>query len=234
MLVAGSFVNGLSFVFLWLFGSHLIYWNSSLKQALNKLPMIIYGIWASAFVLLFSFYGLNDLHWLFVEDAFSRYFIGFPGALISGIALFYHAADTDTLMLKSVTIKMRVLGFFFILYGILAGLVVSQKSFFPANIINRMTFFSIFGFPVEIGRAFSAVTITIFVVILIRIFEWETKRRLDRLTQKQVIHQHRNELGREIHDVILQHMFVIGLQINESIRKEDDASKIESLKKNQE
>ncbi len=231
LLVSGSFFNGLSFVFLWLFGAHLIYWSSYWRQILKRMPLVIYGVWVSAFIILFSYFGLDSLHWLFIEDIFSRYFIGFPGALITGIALFHHAKDTDNLMLKTVAMKMRALGFFFVLYGCLAGLVVSQKNFFPSNIINRVTFYSLLGFPVEVGRAFSAIAITILVVNLIRIFEWETKRRLDRLTQKQVIHQHRSEFGREIHDVIIQHMFVIGLQINGMISNEDDPEKEDSLKK---
>jgi len=84
---------------------------------------------------------------------------------------------------------------------------------------------SLTGIPIEIGRASMAVAITILVVNIIRIFEWENMRKIQRLTLQQVSIQQRNDLGRELHDGIVQHMFVTGLKLEEVISQETNPEK---------
>ncbi len=222
LFALGTFTNGLSFVFLWLFGAGLmVHWIESLQKKIRRMPWIIFGAWAAAFGAAFSVYGTSRLHWLFLEDIFSRYFIGFPGAMLTMYALFVNARDLHSLKLTRASLKMKSLAILFAAYGIFAGLVVDDKSFFPSNLINKTNFINVTGFPVEIGRAAAAIAITLLFVNIIRIFEWENERIMGRLMKQQTVTQQRSEMGRELHDVILQNMFVTGLKLEELIERED-------------
>lgn len=222
LFALGTFTNGLSFVFLWLFGAkQLVHLKRPVQVWLNRLPWIIFGAWTIAFGAALLVYGTSQLHWLFLEDIFSRYFIGFPGAMLAVYALLVNARDLQLLQLGRASLKMKSLAVFFGAYGFFAGLVVDDKGFFPNSVINKTQFLQLTGFPVEIGRAASAVTITLLFVNLIRIFEWENERKMKRLMKQQALTQQRTEMGRELHDVIVQHMFATGLKLEELMDRQD-------------
>ena len=230
LFALGTFTNGLSFVFLWVFGACLLQKGSErFRLKLRQVPWIIFGGWAIAFAAAYTVYGTSQLHWIFLEDIFSRYFIGFPGAALTVYALFLHARQLHELNLSKAALKMKALAAAFAAYGFFAGLIVDEKGFFPSTILNKTAFYHVAGFPVEVGRAASAIAITLLFVNLIRIFEWENERNLKRLTRQQTIAQQRSELGRELHDVIVQHLFVTGLKLEELIDLEDHPQHLQAL-----
>ena len=210
-------LNAISFTFLLVFGVKLLFDTQKRYRVYKYLPLIILGIWLVGFSLVFvNFQGFNQRHilrWIFTEDVMSRYFIGIPANVITSYALYKNAKMMYKLRLKRIAIKFNILAVSFALYGFFAGVVVDKRRFFPANIINKVLFYRVFGFPVELGRATSAVLITVFFIGAIDIFRWETNKKISILTNQQIASQERRKLGIELHDGIIQSLFATGLLV---------------------
>ncbi|SES97808.1 Signal transduction histidine kinase [Natronincola peptidivorans] len=229
LLVLGTFTNGLSFAFLWTFGVSLLEKKGRTKRILLGLPWLLFSIWLAAFLVSYAIYDTTYLHWVIVEDIMSRYFIGLPGAFVSAYALKKNADAMRAINLNSVAIKLHGMAFFFALYGLLAGAVVDSRGFFLANYLNKALFLRIFGFPVELGRAASAIGITILFVGVVKIFKWEIDKRIERLTKQQAASQERKKLGQELHDVIIQNLFATGLQVENLMEVETRPKQLENF-----
>lgn len=229
LLVLGTFTNGLSFIFLWIFGAKLLQKKGKVKILIKGLPWFLFGMWFVGFFISYSIYQTTSLHWIFVEDIMSRYFIGLPAALISAFALNKNAKAMENLKLNSVAMKLNGMALLFGLYAFFAGAIVDNKSFFPSNILNKIFFLRTFGFPVELGRAFAAVGITILFVGVIKIFKWEIDKKIERLSKQQIISQERRKLGQELHDVIIQNLFATGLHVENLIEIETRPEHRENL-----
>ena len=67
----------------------------------------------------------------------------------------------------------------FTIYGILSGLVVPRGDFFPANWLNTDSFFLTIHIPVQVFRAALAIIAAISVNGMIKIFNWESRRKLE-------------------------------------------------------
>ena len=213
--------NAISFTFLWTFGLKL--WSEDKKHYrwFKYIPWLIFIFWSIGFALIFV--GVLDLshsqifRLIFVEDIISRYFIGIPANVITSFALYKNAQLMYRLRLKKIAMKFNLMAIFFGLYGFFAGVIVERRDFFPANIFNRITFFRLMGFPVELARATSAIMITIFFIGAIDLFRWETNQKIAILTKQQITSQERRKLGIELHDGIIQSLFATGLLVENLI-----------------
>ncbi len=106
-----------------------------------------------------------------------RYFFGFPGALLTGIGLlrFYRAIRADFALNLFAPLQLATAGF--LLYGVLAGLVVNGDPAFSAWLPTREGFLVRFGFPVEVLRALCAVLISIGIIRVLYRLNLESRRR---------------------------------------------------------
>jgi len=229
LLVLGTFTNALSFAFLWMFGARLLQTKGKVKLLIEGLPWLLFGLWLLGAVVSYSIYQTTTLHWIFIEDTLSRYFIGFPGAVISAYALYKNAITMKSLNIYRAALKLKAMAVAFFLYGILAGVVVKNNRFFPSNIINRENFFNLLGFPVELGRGIAAVVITVLFVSVIKVFQWEINKKIKRLTKHQIVSNERKKMGQELHDVIIQNLFATGMQVEKVIAMEPKAESVEDL-----
>jgi signal transduction histidine kinase len=82
----------------------------------------------------------------------------------------------------------------FFIYGVLAGLVVNEGSFFPANIINQNVFNSIIILPVQLIRSICAVAIAVNISIILNVFK--TERMIENQNLMNNISKTNNELHR--------------------------------------
>ncbi|MFT9493527.1 sensor histidine kinase [Anaerosolibacter sp.] len=222
-------LNAISFAFLWVFGIKLFEYNEKVKKTLKSLPWIIFAGWLICYFIIPLVYenDIMSIRWL--QSASGRYFLGFPGAVFTSVALFRNAKTMQYMGFTRVSYKIKGLAVLFAAYAILAGLVVRKINFFPANIINTELFRMVFGFPVELGRAVTAIGITMLFVGIIDVFKWETNKKIAILTEQQAASMERRKLGREMHDVVLQDLFVSGLQLENMIEDENCTSRKEDL-----
>ncbi|MDF2840180.1 MAG: hypothetical protein K0Q99_952 [Clostridia bacterium] len=226
-LMAAVLLNALSFTILLYFGIKVIDYKGRGNLQLKWLPWLIFVVW------LF-FYGSSTISNGEISfrtnldfDTLCRYFIGFPAAILTASALFYNAKAFETMKLRKTALKFRLLAASFISYGIFAGLLVNERDFFPANIINKQAFLELFGFPVELGRMLSAICITILFIVIIDIFRLENDIIMQNLMQERVASQERRRLGRDLHDGIIQDLFASGLQL-ENLLEENDVNFLHS------
>lgn len=235
MFALAIYLNSLSFSFLWRFGAELAEYEGTFKGIIKRLPYIVSAFWAVEFVY---FYWVKEsflFHWFFVDDVMNRYFLGLPGSLITGYAIYKNAKALQLLNYKKIAARLKGISYLFLLYGILAGLIVDERSFFPANILNRQMFMNIFKFPVEVGRTAAAISITVLFILVIDIFRLETKHKLARLSRQYAAGQERRKLGRELHDVIIQNLFATGLVVEnliESSENQQDKDMLLHIKSN--
>ncbi len=229
LIVIATFLNSLSFAFLWGFGVKLLGYKGKHKKIFNRLPWLVFTVWFVGFIISYSVFKTDRLHWLFVEDTTSRYFIGLPGAMITALALYKNAKYLSNINLKDIAIKLNGMSMLFFIYGVFAGVIVEKSNFLPASIINKDLFYQLFRFPVELARAISATGITVLFISAIDIFIWETNLKIAMLSKVQLISKERKKLGQELHDGIIQNLFATGLQVESLIDMETDKEKQENL-----
>ena len=123
---------------------------------------------------------------LFAQDfwqtgsTWTRYLYGFPGAVLSGIGfVLYYKGERERLEPLRVGKYFYLSGGLFCAYGLLGGLVVPPGGFFPANWLNTTSFRETVGVPVQVFRLFIALGSAWGVVSVLRIFNWESRIRLE-------------------------------------------------------
>jgi len=202
-----------SFGLLMQFGIMLLVEHHPYRRVLSLLPSLV----TAAFVLLLLFREFSpqaDLPGLTDVRIAARYFLGFPAALLSAWGLIRQVP----VLRKDQSRYVRYLtgaAVCFVLYGILAGLVVSEREFFPANMINETTFFAVFRQPVEVGRALAMLGVTVCIIELLDIFHQETQRRLRLAEQDRALLREREQIGRDLHDGIMQTLYGTGLGVKQ-------------------
>ncbi|MBL8025318.1 MAG: hypothetical protein JNL74_02845 [Fibrobacteres bacterium] len=208
------FIGKISYVFLFLFGLSL------LKSLYPKVKAIYYAIlFAHIFMMTGLFvYGIArnfDAIWFLRTDYTARYFAAFPGAILSGIGIWlYKDADEIQDFKKDLLpIWFKSCAVLFWCYAILAGLIVKEGTFFPADIINTTTFKDMTGLPVQVFRAACAIGLSIFIVRILRLFEYERSRKLEKAYSEivRISTDEQERIGRDIHDDLCQE--ITGIQL---------------------
>ncbi|WP_026477759.1 sensor histidine kinase [Alkaliphilus transvaalensis] len=225
LIVIATFLNALSFTFLWAFGIKLRAYKGRYEKLNNSLPWVIFTLWFLGFIFSYHYYRTDILQWLFIEDTISRYFIGLPGALMAAFALNKNANYFLKLKLRDISFKLKGMALLFLLYSIFAGIIVDKSNFYPAHLINKELFYTVFKFPVEVARASSAIGITLLFISVIDIFRWETNQKIEMLSKIQLISKERRKLGRELHDGMIQNLFATGLLVENLIDVEENEEK---------
>jgi len=219
--MAAVVINALSFSILLFFGIRVIDYKGKGHSQLKWLPWIIFIVWLIFYENSTISNGEISFRINLDFDALGRYFIGLPAAILTASALYHNAKALETMKLKRASLKFKLLAASFVSYGIFAGLLVNERDFFPASILNKQAFLELFGFPVELGRMLSAIFITILFIGIIDIFRLENNIIMQNLMQERVANQERRRLGRELHDGIIQDLFASGLQL-ENLLEEND------------
>ncbi len=210
-------MNTVSFVFLMIFGLELYQrksrrFNIGLPLGLFSLGLVGLG---GAGLLLES---VESSYPFF--SALSRYFIGFPATVIVGVALLKQAKDFQRLKLTGLILRYRLMSICFFLYGIFAGIFVTDKGFFPTTHLNRDLLHQSLGVPAEFMRMSTAFAITVLFLGTIRIFRWEGERKMQQFTAQQMRNQERRQIVQEMHDGIIQNLFGTGILVENLIEEE--------------
>jgi len=164
--------------------------------------------------------GLDD--WSASIDALSRYFIGFPAGLLAAYSLRRHARlSIQPLGLPVIYNTLRLAGLALAAYAILAGLIVRNAPFFPANTFNTTLVSDALVIPTQVWRSLAATVLALSIIRALEIFEVETDQLIEHMEQVQVITIERERIGRDLHDGAIQQMYAAGL-LAESLRKKAD------------
>lgn len=175
--IISSFILVTSYIFLFEFGRRIfrICENKYLKKFTK-----LFGWWSTLIIGLtvFTFALISADFWK-IGTIWARYLLGFPGGLLIsfGFVLYYKYEEKELGPLKVKKIFFWA-SLFFLVYGILGGLVVSKANFFPSNWVNTDSFLSVVHIPVQVFRAICAIIIAWAICRMLGIFNWEMKIKL--------------------------------------------------------
>ncbi|MEJ6951601.1 sensor histidine kinase [Natronospora cellulosivora (SeqCode)] len=231
-----AIINAFSFFFLWRFGSELFENDNNDTDIKNLLPWIIISIYTVIYLIIIFYLRGDSIYYMETLNVLARYSLGLPAGIASFLGLYKNGKMLHNLKLKNISVKFKVLAVLFATYGFLAGFIVEEVNFFPANIINVHAFTNILGFPVQLARTIVAVAITLLFINIIHIFIWEAEFKIDKLSKQQFIWQEKRKLGQVLHDKTIQSLFAVGLAIENLISINDEnivlVRDLESIKGN--
>ncbi|MEO5357796.1 MAG: HAMP domain-containing histidine kinase [Nitrospirae bacterium YQR-1] len=116
--------------------------------------------------------------------ALSRYFLALPGSVLTAVALRMYSKETDIIKKANVEIYFLIAAISFVMYGVLAGIIVPKGAFFPADILNTDSFLSYVKIPVQLFRAVVAIVIAFSMVGVIKLFNYESRTKLQEIIQQ--------------------------------------------------
>ncbi len=205
-------VEAVAFFFLIQFGAAAICLSRPAKWTLYA-PGLFLLIWAGGY-----FYSLPAPEEDFRSfsnsaDLWARYLLCLPGASVAALALWLQRQHAEQLGLAQIKPHLTGAAAAFLLFALVAGLLVPPADFFPASWLNRRLLSSGLGIPSPIVRAMAGVLIAYFVMRSLKMFEIENGRRLEESRRDLAIARDRERISRELHDGILQNVYGAGLQL---------------------
>ncbi|MCL4459842.1 MAG: GAF domain-containing protein [Chloroflexi bacterium] len=178
LLAAGAFL-------LIQFGVRLILITTDKYRWLSWMPFILLALWVAGLLLVCLPARAIAAEWLTMSGILTRYLLYLPGAILAAIAL---ASQRPLFQAMDLSQIARDCGWASALFGLdalITGLVVPGAAFFPASVLNYGTFFAAVGVPVQVWQATFATLIAYFIVRILRIFEIEQNRQLEKAIQER-------------------------------------------------
>ena len=107
--------------------------------------------------------------------------------------------------------------------------MVPPVQFFFAATMNKTTFLELTQMPVDIPAGIAGLLMAVFGVRTLEVFDIELGRRLEVARRMKVLLDERDRIARELHDGIIQSLYVVGLSL-ESVKAtlEKDTAKAQS------
>jgi diguanylate cyclase (GGDEF)-like protein/PAS domain S-box-containing protein len=168
---ASSLLRVVSYLALLEFG------RRSLAQAAIRLhPAWLYGITGLG-VSATTLTAASPLAGLIIG---SRYFIGLPGALFTGLALFALLRSQAAGASRGFAAWLAVLAAAFLIYGALIPFVSAADAALPAWLPSTADFLAATGLPIQLLRAFCAVAATLALIALVSLSATRARADLQR------------------------------------------------------
>lgn len=216
-------LEAISFFALFQFGVELIALQA--RKSLRFVPTILFGVWLAAIIALQMLGNLSFTEFRNIGDAFARYLIGVPGAMVAAIGLWQQARAVNQMDLARIARYFRGAAIAFAAYA-LAAFVAPRGNFFPASFFNYDLLLTTIGVPAAIFRAACGIAIAYLIIRGLEIFDVEAERRLEDALQARAVASDRERIGRELHDGIIQSLYGAGLTLEDAaLTIDEDAAR---------
>ncbi|MBS3987156.1 MAG: hypothetical protein KGZ38_04270 [Erysipelothrix sp.] len=223
-LISSTF--SISFMFLAYFGFNISK-NLSGKKFIFKSMLLLIGLavvinFASYFFFSNGYLSLDYFEFRFIN----RILTALPASLLTAIALFIYAKEENLKGVGTLSRIINLLGWLFIVYAISVGVVGENVELLWASFINNDIFQSFFRIPIELIRILSAVLISVCVLLIIREFEIENEIKRKEVDEIYLRSFENKKTASLLHDVVLQHLFVVNLKLKEFSLKHGENSQV--------
>lgn len=214
-------LNAASFACLLYYGINFD--SLKLNRTLKKtIPPMLFIIWLAGVIISFDINNFSEIFELY--SALSRYFIGIPATFLTAYRFIYLSEEVKIDYNLSLARQFKRLSISFILYGLYAGLFISNKGFFPNTLVNSDLLQASIGLPTEFLRMSMAVIITIIYLKSIKIFREEEDKKMRHLLEMKLQYNERKKIAQKLHDEIIQELFASGMVIESLINYPDNLS----------
>jgi signal transduction histidine kinase len=183
-----------SFISLAAFGSFLLANNEVARRLFLLIPIGLQAVWVFG---LYHFRGeyAGQVLWD-VADTWTRYTLAIPASVLTAIGLVVQQRAFRRSGLIRFGRDALWAAITFGWYGLFGQFFARMTPIFPSNIINQQTFFDLFGFPIQMFRAATAVAAALFVIRFLRAFQVETERKIADLQQARLEESQQRETMR--------------------------------------
>jgi signal transduction histidine kinase len=247
-----------SFISLAAFGSFLLADTEVKRRLILLIPIGLQAIWVFG---LYDFRGqfAGDTLWA-LADVWTRYTLAMPASVLTAIGLIVQQRAFRRSGLVRFGQDALWAAITFGWYGLFGQIFSKSTPLALSQYINEVEFQRVFGFPIQMFRAVTAVAAAIFVIRFLRAFQVETERkiaelqaaRLEESQQRETLRaelfrrvvaaqeSERQRIARDLHDETGQSLTAIGMGLRGlegrlSTRNKDALStlhKLESLTAN--
>ncbi|OHD20209.1 MAG: hypothetical protein A2Y38_03735 [Spirochaetes bacterium GWB1_59_5] len=194
-------LHSVSFVFLGLFGLVVIgLWRK--RPAVFLIPFLAFFLWLLIIFLPACFSGAYR-----PAIVAGRIILGLPSGLLCAMALAARARYVPPYAPSGIKFGYYALALTFFLYAVLSGLFIDQQIQFGR-----------FSLRVEIPRTICAVAIAVLYTTVNHYIEWEAANSCRRASQKAAQAEERRRVADELHDTVIQDLFALGLELENSGR----------------
>src|ERR1700675_1478577 len=175
-----------SFVFLLAFGVRSVALDKPKFKWLERASLIASLLFAVVVSLHGIRTGLSD-QWYVTSGVLTRYLLAFPGSLLAATGLFRQSQSREIKAINSSALLRNIRGtaVVFVVYALLAGIIVPKAPFPPATFINYTSFENIFGLPVQIFRAACSVLAAWFIIGILQAFSVVAYGELEKQVQER-------------------------------------------------
>jgi signal transduction histidine kinase len=183
-----------SFISLAAFGSFLLADTEVTRRLLLLIPIGLQAIWVFG---LYHFRGLYAGQTLWdTADVWTRYTLAMPASVLTAIGLVVQQRAFRRSGLIRFGQDALWAAITFGWYGLFGQIFSKTSPLVLSQYINETAFLQIFGFPVQMFRALTAVAAAIFVIRFLRAFQVETERKIAGLQAAQLEQSQQRETMR--------------------------------------
>ncbi len=186
-----------SYISLAAFGSFLLAKTEVSRRLILLIPIGLEAIWVFG---LYNFRGQYYGATLWeIADVWTRYTLAIPASLLTAIGLVAQQRAFRRSGLVRFGRDALWAAVAFAWYGLFGQLFVQATPLFPSTFLNQDLFASLFGFPIQLFRAITAVAASVFVIRFLHAFQVETEAKIAELQHERLLEsQHKEVLRGEL------------------------------------